>query len=64
MELSTLGPHLTPSLKKRKPYYELQKTTLLDKTTIIISGHTQSGGTAPNTTFNVQTSVTQRLYDQ
>ena len=34
------------------------------KTTIIISGHTQSGGTAPNTTFNVQTSVTQRLYDK
>jgi len=34
------------------------------KTTIIISGHTQSSGTAPNTTFNVQTSVTQRLYDQ
>jgi len=34
------------------------------KTTIIISGRTQSGGTVPSTTFNVQTSVTQRIYDQ
>ncbi|MBI2004935.1 type II secretion system protein [Patescibacteria group bacterium] len=34
------------------------------KITIIISGHTQSGSTLPSTTFNVQTSVTQRIYDQ
>lgn len=34
------------------------------KTTVTISGHTKSSGTAPDTTFNVQTTVTQRIYDQ